>query len=204
MDKLATAPALDEYDRGFSRCAVHQQTQRIFALALEDGDDSNAVIILDSHLQVVATVEAAESWRGEAAIRDVAVHGDQVLVLTTDHHLKGSGLRLIDLDGRFVRSIAAGQFRNPQAVAASDGRAFVVDEYDEEDEEDEQDEEDEEDGIRHCVLHVIDIHSGDILQQVRVDLVGVIGAVLVDGDEIYIAGLSDSAVAVLPFAGSEA
>ena len=37
MDKLATAPALDEYDRGFSRCAVHQQTQRIFALALEDG-----------------------------------------------------------------------------------------------------------------------------------------------------------------------
>ena len=201
MDKLATAPALDEYDRGFSRCAVHQQTQRIFALALEDGDDSNAVIILDSHLQVVATVEAAESWRGEAAIRDVAVHGDQVLVLTTDHHLKGSGLRLIDLDGRFVRSIAAGQFRNPQAVAASDGRAFVVDEggY----EEDEEEEEEEEGPIRHVFL-VIDIHSGDILQQVRVDLVGVIGAVLVDGDEIYIAGLSDSAVAVLPFAGSEA
>jgi len=204
MDKLATAPALDEYDRGLSRCAVHQQTQRIFALPLEDGDDSNAVIILDSHLQVVATVEAAESWRGEAAIRDVAVHGDQVLVLTTDHHLKGSGLRLIDLDGRFVRSIAAGQFRNPQAVAASDGRAFVVDEDYKDYEEDEEDEDDDEDEIRHCVLHVIDIHSGDILQEVRIDLVDLIAAVLVDGDEIYIAGFGESKVVVLPFAGSEA
>ena len=33
MDELATAPALAEYGRGFSQCAVHQQTQRTYALA---------------------------------------------------------------------------------------------------------------------------------------------------------------------------
>ena len=70
------------------------------------------------------------------------------------------------------------------------------------DEEDEEDEEEEEGPIRHVLL-VIDIHSGDILQQVRVDLGDEIGGVLVDGDEIYIAGLSESEVVVLPFAGSE-
>ena len=199
MDELATAPVLAEYPQGFGRCAVHQQTQRTFAVAMGSGIESNAVTILDSHLQVVATVEAAET-NGEDPIRDVAVHGDQVLVLTGDCHAMGPGLGLLDLDGRFLRSIAAGQFRNPQAVAASDGRAFVIDA---DDEEVEDDEEDEEDGIRH-VLHVIDIHSGDILQQVRVDLVDEIAAVLVDGDEIYIAGFSDNAVVVLPFAGSEA
>ena len=53
-------------------------------------------------------------------------------------------------------------------------------------------------------MRVIDIHSGDILQQVRVDLEDVISAVLVDGDEIYIAGFNESEVVVLPFAGSEA
>ena len=74
----------------------------------------------------------------------------------------------------------------------------MVDEYFEE-----EDEGDEHYRIRH-VLHVIDIHSGDILQQVRVDLEDVISAVLVDGDEIYIAGFNESEVVVLPFAGSEA
>ena len=202
MDELATAPALAGYGRGFSRCAVHQQTQRTFALAMTSGDVvCNSVIILDSHLQVVATVEAAASTRlGEDAIRDVAVHGDQVLVLTGDCHREGPGLRLLDLDGQYLRTIAAGPLRNPQAVAASDGRAFVVDE----DYKDyEEDEEDEEEPIRH-VLHVIDIQSGDILQEVRIDLVDLIAAVLVDGDEIYIAGFGESKVVVLPFAGSEA
>ena len=77
----------------------------------------------------------------------------------------------------------------------------MVDEYYEEDEEDEGE---DEEGPIHNVLHVIDIHSGDILQQVRVGLVGEIAAVLVDGDEIYIAGFGASEVVVLPFAGSEA
>ena len=58
-------------------------------------------------------------------------------------------------------------------------------------------------GIRH-VLHVIDIHSGDILQQARVGLVEEVAAVLVDGDEIYVAGFTESEVVVLQFAGSEA
>ena len=56
----------------------------------------------------------------------------------------------------------------------------------------------------HRVLLVIDIHSGAILQQVRVDLVEEIAAILVHGDEIYIAGFTESEVVVLPFAGSEA
>ena len=127
------------------------------------------------------------------------MHGDQVIVLTGDYHPEGSGLRLLDLDGRYLRTIAAGQFQNPQAVAASDGRAFVIDQ---EGEEDEDDEDDEEHGIRQVLL-VIDINSGDILQQVRVDLADEVSAVLVNGDEIYIAGFSQMEVVVLPFAGSE-
>ena len=118
MDELATAPALAEYRQGFRRCAVHQQSQRTFAVAMGRGIESNAVTILDSHLQVVATVEAAENTKGECPIRDVAVHGDQVIVLTGDCHPKSPGLRLLDLDGRFLRTIAAGQLRKPQAVAA--------------------------------------------------------------------------------------
>ena len=53
-------------------------------------------------------------------------------------------------------------------------------------------------------MRVIDIQSGAIVQEVRIDLVGEIArAVLVDGDEIYIAG-GEREVVVLPFAGSEA
>ena len=103
-------------------------------------------------------------------ICDVAVHGDQVIVLTTDHHAEGSGLRLLDLDGRFLRTIAAGEFTDPQAVAASHGRAFVVDDDD-----------------LGKVLHVIDLQSGDILQSVRFALQeqDEVSAICVDGDEIY-------------------
>ena len=39
------------------------------------------------------------------------------------------------------------------------------------------------------VLHVIDIQSGDIIQGVHVDLKGAVSAILVDGDEVYIAGI---------------
>ena len=37
--------------------------------------------------------------------------------------------KLLDLDGRFVRTIAARQFRDPRRLTASDGRVFVVDKY---------------------------------------------------------------------------
>ena len=125
-------------------------------------------------------------------IRDVAVHGDQVIVLTTDHHAEGSGLRLLDLDGRFLRTIAAGQFRNPEAVTASHGRAFVV----------VDDDDDDESGK---VLHVIDIQSGDIIQRVHFDLLGgAVSAILVESNEIYIASFGASKVVVLRYAGSEA
>ena len=103
-------------------------------------------------------------------------------------HAEGSGLRLLDLDGVFLRTIAAEWFQRPQAVAVSHGRAFVVDD-------------DEEPGK---VLHVIDIQSGDILQRARVDLQGDVSAIYVDGDEIFIASFSASKVVVLRYAGSEA
>jgi len=195
MDEPATAPPLAEYGRGFTRCAVHQQTQRTFSLAMTPGVvESNAVTILDSHLKVVATVEVAESTKGDGPICDVAVHGDQVIVLTGDCHPKGPGLRVLDLDGRYLRTIAAGQLQNPQAVAASHGRVFVVDEDGGEDEE----------GHVCPRLYVIDLNSGDILQRVRVYFGDGISAVLVDGEEIYIASFLASTVVVLPFAGSEA
>ena len=89
-----------------------------------------------------------------------------------------------------MRTIAAGQFRNPYAVTASHGRAFVVDD----------DDEDEDDNM----LHVIEIQSGDVLQSVRLDLGGCVSAILVDGDEIYISSYSTNDVVVLQLAGSEA
>eukprot|EP00964_Phaeocystis_antarctica_P089861 scaffold57411_cov65-Phaeocystis_antarctica.AAC.7 len=199
MDQLATVPVLADYDRGFTRCAVHQQTQRSYALGEAD-EGNQALVLFDTHLQVIATVEATQHDL-DRPIRDVAVHGDQVLVLTSDDHAKGSGLRLLDLDGRFLRTIAAGQFQNPQAVnpqavAALHGRAFVID-----DDEDDDDDEEEEP----CkTLHVIDIQSGDILQSVPLDLEGYVSAILVDGDEIYISSFGADEVVVLQLAGSEA
>ena len=199
MDELATVPVLAGPDLGFVRCAVHQQTQRTYAIGqVEDGN--HALVILDANLQVVAIVEAIctfdeEEYDAEeyGPIRDVAVHGDQVIVLTSDSHDEGSGLRLLDLDGRFLHTITAGRFLNPWAVTASHGRAFVVD---------------DDDGVPYVslgkLLYVIDIQSGDILQRVRVDLQGAIAGIRVDGNEIFIADCHDSKVAVLRYAGSEA
>ena len=88
MDELATVPPLAEYRGGFSQCAVHQQTQRTYALAMGRGTRRDALVLLDSNLRVVATVDAADS---DQAIWGVAVHGDQVIVLTGTGHPKGSG-----------------------------------------------------------------------------------------------------------------
>ena len=54
------------------------------------------------------------------------------------------------------------------------------------------------------LLHVIDIQSGIFLQSVPFRSVGDVTAILVDGDEIYIAGFGAEKVLVLHFAGSEA
>ena len=215
MDELATVPALADYGRGFTQIAVHQQTQRTYALgATRDGvgDDGrrHAVIILDSNLQVAAAVEATggsgtpDALAFNDPIRDVAVHGDQVIVLTSGFHPEGSGLRLLDLDGRFVRTIAARQFRDPRRLTASDGRVFVVD-HDEDVNRDFDDDEAWFEGhFVRKVLYVIDIQSGDILQSVRFRLAGVVSTVLVDRDEIYIASVHADKIIVLPFAGSDA
>jgi len=194
MDELATVPVLAEYGRGFKRCAVHQQTQRTYALG-DEVHGSHALFLLDANLQIIATVEdtgdVPEGIDDYQPIRDVAVHGDQVIVLTTNDHAEGSGLRLLDLDGRFLRTIAAGQFRDPCAVTASHGRAFVVD---------------RDVVYPRMVLFVIDTQSGDVFQRVRVELQCNVSAILVDGDEIFMAGWSSfgEAVVVLQLAGSEA
>ena len=125
------------------------------------------------------------------------MHGDQVIVLTSPDHPEGSGLRLLDLDGRYLRTIAAGLFEAPHAVAASHGRIFVID--------GEEDEEDKWYGkVVDKLLFVIDIQSGDIVQRARLDFTGAISAILVDGDEIFISLFDDTEVVVLQFAGSEA
>ena len=218
MDELATVPALADYGRGFTQIAVHQQTQRTYALGATRvgvGDDGrrHAVIILDSNLQVVATVEATggselindvvDPQALNDPIRDVAVYGDQVILLTSGHHPEGSGLRLLDLDGRLLRTIAARQFRDPRALTASHGRVFVVDDYEEV-----RDTVDDDDWFQAMhvskVLHIIDIQSGDILQRVRFRLPGTPSTLLVDGDEIYIASIQADKIIVLGLAGSEA
>jgi len=221
MDELATLPALADYGRGFTQIAVHQQTQRTYALgATRDGvgDDGrrHAVIILDSNLQVVAAVEATGDPSGTGflpdplalndPIRDLAVHGDQVIVLTSGLHPEGSGLRLLDLDGRYQRTIAAGKFRDPRALTASHGRAFVVDEDEDVDGDvaDLNDEEWFDAKFIRKMLHVVDIQSGDILQRVRFMLQGTVSTLLVDGDEIYIASVHADKITVLRFAGSQA
>ena len=201
MDELATVPALADYGQGFARCAVHQQTQRTYALR-EIDEGNHALVLFDADLQAIGTVEAAgdapddfdDDYGPYEPIRDVAVHGDQVIVLTSNDHPKGSGLRLLDLDGRFLRTIAAGQFRKPHVVTASHGRAFVVDD-------DGGGHDDDESGN---MLHVIDIQSGDILQSVGFELKGAASAILVDGNNIYIASFFTSEVGVLQLAGSEA
>ena len=54
------------------------------------------------------------------------------------------------------------------------------------------------------MLHVIDIQSGGILQSARFESGGEVTTVLVDGDEVYIAGFDANKVVVLRFAGAEA
>ena len=54
-----------------------------------------------------------------------------------------------------------------------------------------------------AVLHVIEIHSGNILQTESLDLSGPdISSIIVDGDEIYIADFNANKVIALRFAGS--
>ena len=80
--------------------------------------------MLDADLRLLATVEVESRWR---LTRGVAVDGDQVVVLRGCDADAVSGLRLLDLDGGLVRTIADGRFIDPQAVAASRGRAYVLD-----------------------------------------------------------------------------
>ena len=73
----------------------------------------------------------------------------------------------------------------------------MIDVYDEDDESSEP--------LWSAVLHVIEIHSGNILQTAPLELSGrSISSIIVDGDEIYIADFNANKVIALRFAGSEA
>ena len=199
MDELATVPVLADYSKGFRKCAVHQQTQRSYAIGMAEGEDQAlvpALVILDPNLQVLDVVEIRSI--NDRGIIDVAVHGDQVIILTD--YAEGTGLKLLDLDGRFLRTIAAGQFSYPWAVAVSHGKAFVID-MDEEDKDDERPS-----GAEPpigMVLHVIDIQSGAVQQSAYCEYGVEPSAVLVDGDHVYVSSCGSSQVLALRLAGSE-
>ena len=120
------------------------------------------------------------------------------MIILTDY-VEGTGLKLLDLDGRFLRTIAAGQFSYPWAVAVSHGKAFVIDM----DEEDKDNEEPFGEPAIGMVLHVIDIQSGVVQQSAYFEYGVEPSAVLVDGDEIYVSSYGSSQVLALQLAGSE-
>ena len=111
----------------------------IFKLSGSDGAQESAIEVEQSQPSWALSImiPGGQDEHLVAVHCDVAVHGDQVIVLTGQR-----GLRLLDLDGRFLRTIVIRQLRSPRAVAVSDGKAFVVDEdgY-------EEDEDSEEDGV---------------------------------------------------------
>ena len=199
MDELATVPVLADYSKGFRKCAVHQPTQRTYAIGMaeEDGNQAHvdALVLLEPNLQVIDKVEIRGIY--DRGIIDVAVHGDQVIILTD--YAEGTGLKLLDLDGRFLRTIAAGQFSHPWAVAVSNGKALVIDM----DEEDKDDEESFGEPPIGMVLHVIDIQSGVVQQSEYFEYGVEPSAVLVDGDHVYVSSCGSSQVLALRLAGSE-
>ena len=79
----------------------------------------------------------------------------------------------------------------------------MVDEDVDDDKDDGDDDDDDDEGTAN-MLRVIDIQSGDILQSVRLELHDSVSTILVDGDEIYIAGFNADNISVLQLAGSEA
>ena len=127
------------------------------------------------------------------------MHGDEVIILTD--YVEGTGLKVLDLDGRFLRAINFGRFfTHPWAVAVSHGKAFVIDM----DEEDKDNEEPFGEPAIGMVLHVIDIQSGVVQQSAYFEYGVEPSAVLVDGDEIYVSSYGSSQVLALQLAGSEA
>ena len=163
------------------QCTGVQCTSRLSGPTLSGRtktETKRCLALLDASLQIITCVEVTgdvpEHPHGDYVcepICDVAVHGDQVIVLASSSHAEGSGLRLLDLDGRFLRTIAAGlfialhhrrqswgQLRTGGPFVVDDGvdaheRTFVVDE-----------------AVDYNVLHLIDIQSGDILQSARLRL----------------------------------
>ena len=199
MDELATVPVLADYSKGFRKCAVHQQTQRSYAIGMAEGEDQalvHALVILDPNLQVIDVVEIRSI--DDRGIIDIAVHGDEVIILTD--YVDGTGLKVLDLDGRFLRTIAFGRLvSHPWAVAVSNGKAFVIGM----DEEDKDNEEPFGEPPIGMVLHVIDIQSGVVQQSAYFEYGVEPSAVLVDGDHVYVSSYGSSQVLALRLAGSE-
>ena len=126
------------------------------------------------------------------------MHGDEVIILTD--YVDGTGLKVLDLDGRFLRTIAFGRLvSHPWAVAVSNGKAFVIGM----DEEDKDNEEPFGEPPIGMVLHVIDIQSGVVQQSAYFEYGVEPSAVLVDGDHVYVSSYGSSQVLALRLAGSE-
>ena len=101
--------------------------------------------------------------------------------------------------------LEARRFRRRVDARRSDSVRVETKEDSTSEEEDEEDDEVLRVPVLRPVLHVIEIHSGNILQTAPLELSGrSISSIIVDGDEIYIASFCEREVVVLPFAGSEA
>ena len=204
MAQLAFAPAYGEYERGFRVAAVHQSTQCIFALAGSERGDGNpeALVKMSSDLQVLDVIERVEGDDSmNDSIQDIAVCGDEVIMLTGRSYDDGSGLRILDLDGNHQRTLCSNEFRRPWAMAAADGRIHVVDN---DSEANAYDDEDHDEGTVDKILHVIDIQAGSTLQKARIiDLPDEVSDMIVDNNLIYISAFHAGVVSVLRFAGCE-
>ena len=204
MAELASAPPPTEFDGGFQCSAVHQPSQRIYAVVgCDDYDDGlcrNAVVVMDANLQITATVEArvgTDLDGDEGPIGGIAVLDDTVIVLANHFHPEGTGLRLLDLEGRHTRTICAGRFREPQAITAAHGKIYVIDSVPEQISAPEQ----------ITSLHVIDSAAGDTLQEIRIGVDPFIhrevASILVHNGEVYVTDFHTGEVIVLRLAGSE-
>ena len=145
-------------------------------------------------------VQEAQPYEDGQRIEGLAVHGDiLILLIVPNHQSERPALQLLDITQfplnvpQKHRLVELPECTNPSAVAAACGNAYVFDEFKDGDKE-------------HACLHVIDLESGMPLQQIRwhsawaLSRLGTVTAMLVDGNEIYLADHAGSSV--LGLAGS--
>ena len=177
----------------FRGVTVHQAIQRAYALTV------SSIFIVDlATMTLISTILSEDLVEDESELRCVAVCGDSVIV---SHD---NVLSILDLDGKFVRSIG-GPFIRPNALAAAHGRIYLTELHTEEEPFDQRDDDYEPPNVDEFYgrrLFVIDVESGQIVQTVTIqpDIRGVMG-ILVHDQHIYLSGFYARTVSVLRFAG---